>query len=126
LEKVREVRKHELKKFFHRKPQEDIGRGDSGANDCVHKGRRKRTVQSYLISFLSWTVDYSGIGAEFVKALPVILVLLCVTYPWWSFPFWLRLSLLCGEPLCYVIYALWVGQWFILGLISFTVAYLRS
>ena len=60
-----------------------------------------------LFSFAS---DYAGSGAEFVKILPVLMIALAVSYPLWSFPIYLWLSVVYGEPLNYILYTLWISQ----------------
>ncbi|MEM2589397.1 MAG: hypothetical protein QXT44_06320 [Candidatus Bathyarchaeia archaeon] len=54
--------------------------------------------------------NYTGKGAEIVKAIPAILMAVAIFYPAWSFPIFLWLSLLYGYPLNYILYTLWVGQ----------------
>ncbi len=54
--------------------------------------------------------NYTGKGAEIVKAIPAILLAVAIFYPAWSFPIFLWLSLQYGSPLNYILYSLWVGQ----------------
>jgi hypothetical protein len=60
-------------------------------------------------------MDYTGVLSEFVKAVPALMMLAALTYPAWGFLLALMASRALGEPGCYVVYALWWGQWVAVG-----------
>ncbi|MDI6846528.1 MAG: hypothetical protein QMD23_00110 [Candidatus Bathyarchaeia archaeon] len=67
---------------------------------------------------LFWAAcDYSGTGAELVKAIPAFIIAIMVCYLIWSFPIYLWLSLTYGPPTSYIIYILWIGQFLIFNAI---------
>jgi hypothetical protein len=78
------------------------------------------------VSLFLWSASYSGRFAFIVKAIPAIMMLIIVAYPWWSFPLWISLSLKVGEPWCYGVYAVWVFQWIPTALFALAVEYLRE
>jgi hypothetical protein len=57
-----------------------------------------------------WAIDYTGFGAEFVKPIPVLLMLVVISHPLWSFPMWLMLAHSVTRLWQYVIYVLWIIQ----------------
>jgi len=71
-------------------------------------------------------VDYSGQFAFIVKAIPVIIMLVIIAYPWWSYPLWLSLSMTLKEPYSYIIYVVWLSQWVLVGLFALAVEYVRE
>jgi len=78
------------------------------------------------VSLFLWSASYSGRFAFIVKAIPAIMMLIVIAYPWWSLPLWISLSLKVGEPWCYAVYATWILQWIPTALFAFAVEYLRE
>lgn len=78
------------------------------------------------ISIWHYLIDYSGFGASFVKAFIVSLMLLFITYPVWSYPFWLKLSMMFSEAWQVLVLMAWLGQWGLVGILGFTIEYLRK
>jgi len=72
------------------------------------------------------TCEYSGRGAEIVKAIPVLIIAILIFYPAWSFPIYLWLSLEYGPPLSYILYILWIGQILVLALALAYIDYIRK
>jgi len=56
-----------------------------------------------IIKVIRWSINYVGLGAEFVKLIPILLMVIIVIYPLWSYPLW-------------VWFAFWLGPWSILAL----------
>ena len=63
-----------------------------------------------ILKVFNWTTDYAGFGAAFVKPIPVLLMLLVISYPGWSFPLWLAWARSVTQLWQYVIYVLWLIQ----------------
>jgi len=77
-------------------------------------------------AFVEWTIDYSGFGAEIVKAVPVLLMFAFVLYPWWSYPFWTSLGHRVGSPLNYLVLAVWLLQWLLAFVGTAVIGYIRE
>ena len=86
----------------------------------------KLAVIKHLVSLFWKCVDYSGQFAFIVKAIPVIIMLVIIAYPWWSYPLWLSLSMTLKEPYSYIIYVVWLSQWVLVGLFALAVEYVRE
>jgi len=120
------VKKNELKenkKVFGGKCLETLFRSR------FHRYRLGLLVSTLLklpIRLFTWASDYTGPLASLVKAVPILMMFAVVLYPWWSLPFWMTLSLAVGEPLNYIVYVVWLGQWVITAVIAFTVAYIKE
>lgn len=70
-----------------------------------------------------WASNYAGFGAAFVKPIPVIFMLLFISYPVWSFPLWLMWSQSVASLWQYVIYVLWLVQFPLILSAGFFVGY---
>jgi hypothetical protein len=67
----------------------------------------------------NWSVDYCGFGAEFVKAIPVLIQVAIIGYPLWSLPIFLGVSQGLPRILQYGVYGLWVGQWCVIAVLGY-------
>jgi hypothetical protein len=70
-----------------------------------------------------WTNNYSGRFAPVVKGIPVAVIAVGVTYPWWSFPLWMWLGLTVGVPWCYVVGVAYVIQIFAFSIAAAAITY---
>jgi hypothetical protein len=95
------------------------------AGTRVCKSLLVKTAKSPISLFI-WCTEYTGKYAFIVKAIPALIMLFTIAYPWWSLPLWLHLSLSAGEPWCYAIYALWIFQWIVVAFLALTVEYVRN
>lgn len=76
--------------------------------------------------FITWTIEYTGPFAALVKAIPVMLMAVFITFPLYTYPLWLMWAQAMGEPGCYFIYALWWLMFFTLALCASVLGYLRE
>ena len=85
--------------------------------------RKIKKIFSYVAGFTEWMLDYEGLGAPLVKALYVILLLIVLMYPWWSYPLWINFGLWLGKAWSIIALTLWLIQWPTLFLLAAYVKY---
>ncbi|MEM2144813.1 MAG: hypothetical protein QW667_03560 [Candidatus Bathyarchaeia archaeon] len=85
-----------------------------------------RKIISPFIKLFSVTSNYTDRGAEVVKVIPVLMIFFLITYPLWSLPVYIWLAVTYGEPLNYILYALWITQIVIILLVNAYFEYLRK
>jgi hypothetical protein len=79
-----------------------------------------------ILRFVEWTIDYTGPLAELVKTIPVILMAICIFYPAWSWPFWMKLGMMVGYPSNLILLGLWSSVYFVLLFLVAAIGYTRE
>lgn len=79
-----------------------------------------------ILNFVEWTIDYAGPFAELVKPIPVILMAICIFYPAWSLPFWIKLGMTVGYPLNLIVLGVWSSIYLALLVLVAAIGYIRE
>lgn len=86
----------------------------------------KKLILSPVRRLWNFLIDYTGFGAPFVKAISVVLMLIVMAYPWWSYPLWLSLAQSVTLLQQYVIYVVWLSQWLIVIIVAAAIGYVME
>jgi len=92
------------------------------------KERFKKIFQIFrpILGFVEWTLDYTGPFAGWVKTIPVILMAICIFYPAWSLPFWIKLGMTVGYPSNLIVLGVWSSIYLILLVLVAAIGYTRE
>ena len=71
-----------------------------------------------------WTffIEYSGFGAIWVKTLGIVIEALIILSPIAIYPY----IIMRPSPVCYVLYAVWIGSWIGLTVVVAMMEYVRD
>jgi hypothetical protein len=73
---------------------------------------------------IAWAINYTGPLAEFVKPIPVILMIIGVFAPAWGYVMWLNVALKVGEPWNYGIFAAYIFvSWIVMPALGAVIGY---
>jgi len=63
-----------------------------------------------IVRVVRWAINYVGPGAELIKLIPILLMVIFIIYPLWSYPLWIWFALWLG-PWSIIAFILWLIQW---------------
>ena len=78
----------------------------------------------YVARPVVWSINYTGPLAEFVKTIPLVLMLFGVFSPVWGYVIWLNVALKIGEPWNYGIFAVYIFvNWIVMPAMGAVIGY---